>query len=889
MDIKQLPLNEREELCYERLNILREKKAKLENGIKTVSATKIDNCSEEVISSIKEMKEKLESSLNLLIKQENDYLDILAHIKAMRKINEKDEDKNDDEITIKDVHQELKNIKDAMERTETASKINEQLMMTLKLQQQKRAALAGINLKKRQEQNIEADQATEEFLTAKKKFLTQKTEIERKNIQLEKLKKEIIRRELLGKDNIDNEIVVINNKNTDQQKVAEKVYVSNGNDDDDKNNEKKREIFNDIEPFVDEENCQMINEEENDDEDEYSHLSLSEMKERRDAFNEQITTKLRLLDENKNRMRLIKEKLFGLQKDSFKNMSLDNSKKIENTNTEKRKDSFDNKTKIDIDYEDALSRLQSLTSMRQRLELIHQNMTEDGILDKDVKNLTVPDIILSEINEVISTNKEAMDNYGKSNSVEKGNEKISSSTDATVPSCVTNALDDSYLGGKYSQKLLNSSESSFDVTTIENVIKKGNNIENDERNNDESELISVVRKAFHDTIDGKNSVPSKSPNCGFSTSYSTINSSQEFSDNKTPVGDTSTINEQLAKMEEILNMHSLKLEEISKQVNSLSSSTNCHISSGSVPSKSPLTIPINFTDEIIKNLFTNIFTNASKEALKNFNESLNKLCTSKCLPEELSDNIQKLIKSCSHISDLRSCSKDSKSSFEDVLDDGFDVKEMPLFKNHSPILNKNNTYWNHEYWDRGEEQQENFNFIDALRQSQYDNCVNNETTKISKMKTREKVLKFTSSLIKSSSEDLTTSGDTDSKKEFKNEKNEECSIVEEQIFFIISSIIPFLNMQQQSSPTADLRFIADLRNLILNETRSIYCKNMDVKNSQTFTKQISSILDASLSSYIGCNINENREQLILELSDVLHNELSFYNLINDINNVFVGK
>lgn len=64
---------------------------------------------------------------------------------------------------------------------------------------------------------------------------------------------------------------------------------------------------------------------------------------------------------------------------------------------------------------------------------------------------------------------------------------------------------------------------------------------------------------------------------------------------------------------------------------------------------------------------------------------------------------------------------------------------------------------------------------------------------------------------------------------------------------------------------------------------------MDVKNSQTFTKQISSILDASLSSYIGCNINENREQLILELSDVLHNELSFYNLINDINNVFVGK
>lgn len=567
MDIKQLPLNEREELCYERLHMLREKKAKLENGIKTVSATKIDNCSEEVISSIKEMKEKLESSLNLLIKQENDYLEILGHIKAVRKIKEKDEEEgegDEDEVTIEDVHKELKNIKDAMEKTETASKINEQLMMTLKLQQQKRAALAGINLKKRQEQNLAADQAAEEFLTAKKKFLTQKTEIERKNIQLEKLKREIVRRELLGKDGIDKEIVVINSKPTDQQKVAENVY---GSDRDNKNNEKAKEILfsNEIEPFVDEENCQMINEEEENDDDQYSHLSLSEMKERRDAFNEQILTKLKLLEENKNRMRSIREKLFGLQKDSLKNMPLNNSDKVDNTNTENKNETLDDKAKIDIDYEDALSRLQSLTTMRQRLELIHQNMAEDGILDKGVKNLTVPDIILSEINEVISSNKETLDNYEKSNPNEKGNEKVLPSTDGTISKCVTNALDDSYLKGKDTTKMLNSNENSFDITTIENVIKKENNLENEERGDDESELISVVRKAFHDTMDSKNSIPSKNQNCGFSTSYSTISTSQDFSDNKTPIADTSTLNKQLAKMEEILNMHSLKLEEISKQ------------------------------------------------------------------------------------------------------------------------------------------------------------------------------------------------------------------------------------------------------------------------------------------------------------------------------------
>uniref|UniRef100_A0A0N5C7R3 PCM1_C domain-containing protein n=1 Tax=Strongyloides papillosus TaxID=174720 RepID=A0A0N5C7R3_STREA len=888
MDLKQLPLNEREELCYERLSTLREKKAKLENGIKTVSSTKIDNCSEEVISSIKEMKEKLESSLNLLIKQENDYLGILAHIKAMRKIHEEEDDKEDDEVTIEDVHQELKNIKDAMEKTEAASKINQQLMMTLKLQQQKRAALAGINLKKRQEQSIAADQATEEFLTAKKKFLTQKTEIERKNIQLEKLKREIVKRELLGRCDIDNESVVINKSNPDQQKCAEKVSTKSSKENDQKN----KDIFNEIEPFVDEENCEMINDEEDDDEDEYSHLSLSEMKERRDAFNEQITTKLRVLEENKNRMRLIREKLIGLQKDSYKNMSQDNTKKPEDTKIEEPKESLDNKKKIDIDYEDALSRLQSLTSMRQRLELIHQNITEDGVIDKDVKIMSVPDIVLSEINEVVSSNKEMMDNYGKSNSTEKGNRASSPSPDAATPNCITNALDDPYHGGKDAQKYLNSTESSFDVTTIENVIKKGNKMEKNIRNDDESELISVVRKEFQNSMDKKNSVPSKLKHCGFSTSFSTINTSQDISDDKTPIGDTSTINEQLEKMEEILNMHSLKLEEISKQVNSFSATTNCHNSSGSVPPKSPITLPTNLNGELLKDLVTNLFTNASKEALRNFNEFLNKLCINQCLVGELSENVQKLIESCSHSSpDIKSFSKDSKSPSEEVLeDDGFDVKEMPLFKNDSPLLKKNSTYWSHGYWDA--EEQEGLDFIDALRESQYDNCVNNETTKLSKMKTREKVLKFTSSLRKSSSEELTTSGETDSRNEYKNvenTRNEECSVVEEQIFFIVSSIIPFLNIQQQTSPTADLRFIADLRNLILNETRSIYCKNMDIKSSQTFTKQISSILDASLSSYIGCNISENRDQLILELSDVLHNELSFYNLINDINNVFIGK
>uniref|UniRef100_A0A0N5A5K2 DUF4201 domain-containing protein n=1 Tax=Parastrongyloides trichosuri TaxID=131310 RepID=A0A0N5A5K2_PARTI len=771
MDVKELPLKEREELCYERLSTLREKKARIENGIKHVASTKIDNCSKEVTDSVMEMKKKLEDSLKLLNKQENEYLLMLAHVKTMKKIKDEEEKKNnnvenEEEVTIKDVEEELKNIKDAMDKTETASKINEQLMMRLKLQQQKRAALAGINLKKRQEQNIEADQATAEFLTAKKKFLTQKTEIERKNIQLEKLRREIVKRELYGVTG--NNIEITYNNNDQHNDVKNNIIVIE--------NEKINEPD-------DSENLVMIDgkniNEEDEEDDEYSHLSLSEMKERqsglrkllvidrvkrgkfilfldyediltnvfvkRDAFNEQITTRLRLLEANKNRMRLIREKLLGLQKESYKNMSLDSSsnninKKIDIDNNKisdnKRSGSFScDKEKIDTDYEDALSRLQSLTSMRQRLELIHQNMTEDGILDKDTeKNLNVPDIILSEINEAISSNKEVMDNYNFDNCIEKnynnkgeGNEVNSPSPDAAIPGFVTNALDDLYLGGKDIQKGLTSTESSFDVTTIENVIKKGSVIENDKKldnndvgNEDESELISVVRKTFHDSMKGKSLNSSKHQHGGFSTSFSTIDTSQDLSKDKTPIGDISNINEQLAKLEEVLNMHSMMLEEISKQLN-----------------------------------------------------------------------------------------------------DTFDVKEMPLFKNRSPIMGKNSTYWSHGYWDNSEEREEGLDFYDALRQSQYDNCVNNETTKLSKKKTREKVLKFTSSLRKSSSDEFTTttttnSGDSDSRNDDKNEdnkkikkKHQECSVVEEQIFFIISSIIPFLNAQQESSSTADLRFIAE--------------------------------------------------------------------------------
>ena len=52
--------------------------------------------------------------------------------------------------------------------------------------------------------------------------------------------------------------------------------------------------------------------------------------------------------------------------------------------------------------------------------------------------------------------------------------------------------------------------------------------------------------------------------------------------------------------------------------------------------------------------------------------------------------------------------------------------------------------------------------------------------------------------------------------------------------------------------------------------------------SDLFKSQLTTILDDTLAQYVGSKLEEEREQLIFDLSEILYNELAFFKLMHDI-------
>ncbi|VDK31140.1 unnamed protein product [Gongylonema pulchrum] len=56
-------------------------------------------------------------------------------------------------------------------------------------------------------------------------------------------------------------------------------------------------------------------------------------------------------------------------------------------------------------------------------------------------------------------------------------------------------------------------------------------------------------------------------------------------------------------------------------------------------------------------------------------------------------------------------------------------------------------------------------------------------------------------------------------------------------------------------------------------------------SSDLFKSQLSTIVDGTLSQYVGSKLNDVREELIFDISEILYNELAFFQLMFNINNL----
>lgn len=106
--------------------------------------------------------------------------------------------------------------------------------------------------------------------------------------------------------------------------------------------------------------------------------------------------------------------------------------------------------------------------------------------------------------------------------------------------------------------------------------------------------------------------------------------------------------------------------------------------------------------------------------------------------------------------------------------------------------------------------------------------------------------------------------------------------LENDICTIIDGILPLI--QQHGELTADDGFMRQLRNELLQQA-SVICFPGDVAPTDLFRSQLSTIIDDTLSQYVSSKVGEVREELIFDISEILYNELTFFQLMCNIDNL----
>ncbi|VDK45069.1 unnamed protein product [Anisakis simplex] len=102
--------------------------------------------------------------------------------------------------------------------------------------------------------------------------------------------------------------------------------------------------------------------------------------------------------------------------------------------------------------------------------------------------------------------------------------------------------------------------------------------------------------------------------------------------------------------------------------------------------------------------------------------------------------------------------------------------------------------------------------------------------------------------------------------------------LEKDICRIIEGVVPWI--REYSETVATEKLMNELRNVILQRSAAVCFPNGS--GSDLFEKQLSTIIDDTLSQYYGYKIGVDREQLIFDISEVLYNELAFFQLMYNI-------
>lgn len=88
-------------------------------------------------------------------------------------------------------------------------------------------------------------------------------------------------------------------------------------------------------------------------------------------------------------------------------------------------------------------------------------------------------------------------------------------------------------------------------------------------------------------------------------------------------------------------------------------------------------------------------------------------------------------------------------------------------------------------------------------------------------------------------------------------------------------------IRQHGELIADDSFMRQLRDELLKQA-SVICFPGDVTPTDLFRCQLSTIIDDTLSQYVGSKVGEVREELIFDTSEILYNELTFFQLMCNI-------
>uniref|UniRef100_A0A8C7Z2R3 Pericentriolar material 1 n=1 Tax=Oryzias sinensis TaxID=183150 RepID=A0A8C7Z2R3_9TELE len=103
--------------------------------------------------------------------------------------------------------------------------------------------------------------------------------------------------------------------------------------------------------------------------------------------------------------------------------------------------------------------------------------------------------------------------------------------------------------------------------------------------------------------------------------------------------------------------------------------------------------------------------------------------------------------------------------------------------------------------------------------------------------------------------------------------------LDRQIKAIMTEVIPFL--KENMDEVCSLQLLTSVRRMVLKLTQ----QNDESKEFvHFFHRQLGGILQDSLSKFVGCRLKDCGEDLLVEISEILFNELAFFKLMQDLEN-----